>query len=290
MPRMLKMEIGILNIKTHPHEPQKYANLFNDLFKIEEPVKIHGTVWGVPRYINVITTDKPEEGLMGTFYKFTQINPSDPWLDLKKRETILNAEGEAIPQVDSSKKPNAKEIEFAFYPDGHLFFFNHKMMSPGYAQKMIQNLCGRQEIKRVYGTVDVEIVSSSEAIEKILKIPSLTKLNITFSRPNADVLSGRKRKLLEKMENEKVRRLNQEMISEKGEGIIPDDDTKALMDLATTNGRVFAVGYDGETRVEESTDPYPEVIRETYDPEKTTFLRALVNCSSEALSRFVARG
>ncbi len=285
-PKTLVM--GALNIKIHPHSPELYVSLMNDVFEMGEPVKIRGSDWGVLNYIREITADDPLEGMFGEFYRFLQINPDDPWLDIKKRIPLKDEKGEPIPQVEESKKPNMKEVEFVFYPRYHRLFYDAKSFSPNMAKIFWAELFHNEKIRKKYGTVDVEVESSEEVIERILKIPSLTKLDISITRPNGDVLSDQEEEILKRMEKQKIRRLHETMTSPKEDGIEPDDKTIALMKVATSNGRVDAVGYAGEERVEESTRPHPYIERDKYDPEKTTLLRAMINLSSVIVRKFRA--
>lgn len=290
MPKIKKMEFGILNIKMHPHKPEMYSEMMQRLFDIGRLVKIRGDDWGAPFFCRQIDPTTQDEGVYGTFVRFLQIDPRKAWLDIRKRQPILDEEGNPIPQVSSDLKPNMREVEFTFYPKAHLFFFNSAMITPSMIQKMLSNLCIDPKITREFGKIDVEIVSSSEIIQKILQIPALTRLEMYITRPNGDVLSGKKKKLLDRMEKQGVRKLSEVATSVKSEGIQPDDDTIAFMELATTNGKVNAVGYDGDTRVVESTVPHPQIERTVYDEENQTVLSALVDSSLSMVDEIAARG
>jgi len=290
MGRMLNLELGILNIKIHPHKPASYVSLFKDIFEIGDLVKIRGSDWGTPNFINEIVPEKPLNGFIGIFFRFLQIDPHKKWLDLKNRKPIVDEKGDPIPQVSSDKKPNMREVEFAFYPEGHLLFFNSKAITPPLAKKLLDGLFNNDKIRKKYGPVDVEIVSSKDIVARILKIPTLTKLEISISRPNGDVISGRKKDFLNRMEDQGIRKHEETNVSERSEGIKPDDDTIALMELATTNGKVFAVGYAGDERIVESTVPHPQIERSKYDSEEMSLLRAIANFSSQIIGKIVSRG
>jgi len=128
MAKHKKMEIGILNIKMHPHKPEMYSKMMVSLFEYGRLVQIRGDDWGAPFFYKHIDADNPEQGLYGTFVRFLQIDPRKAWIDIRKRKPILDSEGNPVPQVSSDLKPNMREIEFAFYPDGHLLFFNSAMI------------------------------------------------------------------------------------------------------------------------------------------------------------------
>lgn len=290
MGRLKKMEVGILNIKLHPHTLAKYVELMRELFEIGDLVQIRGDGWGTPNFIIDVIDGKPEDGLLGSFYRFTHIDPTKAWLDVKSRKALVDSKGEPIPQVSSDKQPNIREVEFTFYPNGHLLFFNAKAITPGSAQKLLAELFNNDIIKNKYSSVQVEIISTEEVVARILKIPTITRLDISISRPNGDNLTARKKAILKSMEDQGIRRRDESITSEKSEGIVPNQGTIDLMELATTNGSVSATGYSGSTRMVESTAPHPQIETTEYDEERDTFLRALAKFSSQLLAKVVARG
>lgn len=286
MPRLKAIDVGVINIKIHPHTAERYVDLIQEVFKIGDKVPIRGSDWGMP---NRISHAKSIAELSGTFYKFLQINKNDPWLDTRERKPIKTEDGKPIPQVDDYKKPNVKEIEFVFFPEHHFLFYNIKSLSPNSAKKLLEGLFQHHNIIQKYGKVDVEVVSSTEVIEKILKIPFLTKLEIMVTRPNGDDISDQEKKILKRMEKQGVRTLKEITTSEKNEGIKPDDDTKALMKVALSDGSVNAIGYEGAIRVTESTDPHPLTERIRYNPDKQTVFQAIMAASSQMLEKIKRR-
>lgn len=288
MARPKSLFLGVLNIKTQPHSPENYYDLFRHLFKIKPFVKIRGSDYGTPAIFNKIEED-PLNGICGKFYKYLEIDPSSPWLDLEKHETILTEDGAPIPQVDKNKRPNAKPLEFVFYPKGHRLFFDESSISPNMAQKFVSSLFSDDRIREKFGVVDVEMETSLEAIEIILKIPTLTKLSINFTRPNDDDLSEIEERIVNKIVGQGVRKMNQTMSSDRNEGIKPDDETIAFMNIAASNGLVTASGYKGGEKVIESTREHPYVHHDVYDPDKQTFMAAMAYISSNILGVFTNR-
>jgi hypothetical protein len=227
--------------------------------------------------------------LAGEFYRFLQIDPKKAWLDLRSREVIVDDRGKPIPQVDNYRKPNTREVAFVFNLKHHRLFYDAKAITPGNMKRLLDGLFKEPNIIKKYGTVDVEIESSREVIERILKIPSLTKLEISFTRPNGDDVSEQRARFLDRLEKQGIRRIEQVATSPKTEGIKPDIETIALMDLAVSNGKVNAVGYAGEERVEESTVPHPLIIRENYVEEEKSLLQALAEQGEYFINRFLGR-
>lgn len=286
MAQQKAMALGVLNIKTQPNSPENYLKLFNYLFKVKPLVQIRGADYGTPFSYHAAKSGKPLDGIVGTFYKYLEIDPTKPWLNLETHETIVNEDGVPIPQVANNKRPNTKELSFAFYPRGHRFFFDHKVISPNMAQKFLAGLFSDEKIKKKFGLVDVEIETSIEAIERILKIPTITKLNIYFTRPNGDDHAEIEEKFLKRIAEQKARKLELLLTSDKDDGLEPDAETIAMMNVAVSNGEVVAEGFSGDDKVIESTEHHPFIHRELYDRNRHTFFAAMYNISSGLLDRF----
>ncbi len=266
------MKMGIINIKTHPNSLETYRCLMNDAFRLGKLVKIRGDDWGTTHFLN----ETADGEMYGEIYRFLQIDPKAEWLDLRKREPVLDADGNPIPQVADELKPNTRRILVVFEPNSHRLFFDVKGITPNLMKQYLEKMLNDRTLRRTYGEVYVEVEASQEAIERIIKIPTLTRLEIVISRPNDDIYDQAQR-FLDKMENRGTRKFQQIETSTRSEGITPDEDTMGLMEVAKSNGMVYAVGYDGSERIEESTIPHPLIIPARYDEERTTLLRTMIN-------------
>lgn len=285
MARAKKMHMGVMNIKIHPHSPARYVELLEDVFAAGELVQIRGADWGTPHFLYKLRT----EDLAGELYRFLQIDPKKAWLDLRNREVIVDAEGKPIPQVDAYRKPNTRAVAFVFNPEFHRFFYDAKAITPNNLKNLLAGFFKEPKILKKYGDVDVEIESSREVIEKILRIPSLTKLEIIFTRPNGDDVSAQKKRFLERLEKQGIRRIHEVATSPKTEGIKPDEETLAMMELAVSNGKVNAVGYAGEERIEESTVPHPLIVREDYSEEERPLIQAMQEHGDRFIDQYIGR-
>ena len=280
MARLKTLQVGVLNIKIHPHSTEKYIQLMKDVFKLAAATSIRGSSWGMPRELYPVDVEDNLQGMYGSFYKFLQINKNDPWLDIKSRELVITEEGQPIPQVAENLKPNTKEILFFFNPKPHRFFFDRSLISPNGAKKMLDGCMNQPEINNKYGQIFIEIESSEEVLERILRIPLLTKLEINFTRPNFDDMSEYEADVMSRMEKQNIVHYNETMKAPRNESLNPDDKTKALMNVAKSNGHVDAEGFDGDEKVVESTVPHPLIKREKYDPDKQSPLSAMRSLSS----------
>ncbi|OQY20098.1 MAG: hypothetical protein B6I36_02315 [Desulfobacteraceae bacterium 4572_35.1] len=289
MARDRKLKVGILNFKIQPHTHKKYADLMQEINDSNRIVKIHGSDSGTIYSLNQIDEKDPTNGFYGRIYRFMEIHKGQPWFDAANRKPIVDKKGNPIPQVAGEKKPNLKEYEFVFYPNGHRLFFDLRLFSPAVGKKFFDRLFSCEEIVKKYGKVDVEIESSTEVIDRILKIPALTNLQISFTRPNSDDIGDLEADVLERMEEQHIRKFNQTLASPREDGVVPDAETIALMNVAISNGRVDARGYSGDEQVIESTDPHPRTEQFSYNPDKTTALNALISHSASILSKLTSR-
>jgi hypothetical protein len=282
MGRERRLEVGALNIKTHPHSPEQYADLFKDAYELELAGKIRGSFYGIIGHMQPIKSD-PVNGLEGFIYKFMNLDPNAPWLNLDGRK-VLEKDSEGRPKIPDHIKPDLKMIPFVFFPDSHRLIFDRNGISAGSLQRMLEAVFSREIILKKNGSVDVLVESSHESIERILRIPRKTKLTIKISKPNPDEGSEDELRVLKKMGVQNADRMEHILASKDKDGLQPDDDTKILMRTARSNGVVIAEGRDeiGE-KVEESTKEHPYRFSDSYDPQDMTLLEAVRNLAFVAI-------
>ena len=267
MARKRTLETGVVNIKTHPHSKKKYANLFEKTHKLSQPGKIRGSDWGMFGTMHDLQTDEDEHVKIGRFYKFLNIDPRGDWLDIRHRKPLNADEDEAVPIVPEYLKPNLKECPYVFYPKEHRLFFDAKILKPNSMRTLLNTLFSAEKIFNEFGKVDIEVESTSEIINRILAIPRITRLSIDFSFPNADDLEGTAKKVVKRFKKRNIRRHKQVSTTTHPDGIEADIEMKAMMNVAKSNGRVTAVGYEKSKRIVRSTVNHPMIEPSQYDPE-----------------------
>jgi hypothetical protein len=149
-------------------------------------------------------------------------------------------------------------------------------LSPNSALKLFEGLLNHPEITTEFGITDIHVESSRETIEKILQLPKLAFLEVQIALPNPDD-SGKsdEEKVLARMLDEGARVVNEKKTAFKGQTLVPDETTKLMMKVATSNGKVYAEGYDeGEKRVIESTQSHPLKDKDYYDPDEINIYQA----------------
>ena len=181
-------------------------------------------------------------------------------------------------------KPHLRKIIFVFYPKKHRLFFDMHKFSPNNARRLLSALFSHDTIVKNFGHVDVEVETSKEAIEKILEIPSKTKLEIKISLPNPDDISEEEQRVIDRLKNQNARTVKETYTSTKEEGLKPDHETITLMRVVKSNGYVHVTGYEGEKKIEKSTLDHPLFEQEYYNPDTTTTKDALLGLSGRLMA------
>lgn len=287
MPRHKIMNVAILNMVIHPHSDELYTVLFRDVFQLRRRVKVRGSDHILIG--NYRTDENNISCIIGNLYKFVDIDPTATWLDTFNLTPALDVDGEPINPIPSNLAPNLRMIPFVFFINGHRLFYDKDYLSPLSASKAIYALFNQPEIFEKYGEVMVSLESTDESIQQIMRIPSLTKLNIFIGLPNPDDLSELEQRVEERIRNQKARKYKQEYTGTREEGLQPDEETEAVMRLALSNGYVNAEGWEDNTKIEKSTLSHPKVIKEKYNPEAITAHQFLINIGQRILPSLTGR-
>lgn len=258
MPKEKTIWISALNIKTQPHTPDKYIDLFNDAFSLKQIIKLRADDHGMIGWKRFIDPDSPLEGITGEIYKFLQLDPNRPWLNLQEGKEAEPQELEDI-QIPEFMKPNMSSFRFAFFPKGHRLFFetysDRNRIGPSLVLTLFEKIFSHPSIRDKYGEVDVFLEPSREKLEEILSIFDLRRLEMRITRPNPDDSFEFEQSVFKRMELESADIYEYNV---KGKGINPSEDTRNLARVAASNGYVKGVGQgqDGK-RVDESTQKHP---------------------------------
>lgn len=289
MAKEKKVEVGALNIKVQPHPPGIYVAIFEFL----KDEGIIGGIYGDARGMigSFAAVDEDENIYSGEILRFTNIDPRKPWLNLQTRKAIVTNDGKPIPQVDGDKRPNYRPSTFAFIPKHHRFFFNTSEISPRSAKKMLEIMFSHSSCISRFGHIDVELETSHEAIDKILKIQALKSIEIKITRPNADSVESERGRFNKRMEDQGIRTYEVNLSTGRGGGTIkPDDGTKELMRVANSEGSVRGRGYDSDDRpILVSTEKHPLIEVAYYDSDKGTFIGGFLEGARNLMRKIRSR-
>ena len=153
---------------------------------------------------------------------------------------------------------------------------------------MLEKQLNENNIVSKYGKIAVSVETDSKSINAILGMDILSRLVIRFNTPNADDVSELKQKIIDRLKNQNGRTLDQKITAEKGKTINPDNETKALMQLALSNGFIQASGEENGIRVNKNSSEMPIQDQLEYDDPKT-IKKLLLSHSISRLSFFISR-
>jgi hypothetical protein len=290
MGKFKKVEAGALNIKIHPHSTKRYVEYFEEIYSVGNHVKIWDKYYGTIGWLRAIDEEKPENGIEGEIYKYLNIDPTKQWFDKKENKTIKVDKKDNPPPIPDSLKPHLQEVYFLFFPQKHRLIFEANNLSHNSALKLFEGLLNNPTITKKFGISDIHIESSKETIEKILQLSRLAILEIHIALPNPDDNGmSDEEKILARMDDEGARTVFERKTAFKGKSLTPDDKTKLMMKVATSNGKVYAVGYDeGEKRVVESTENHPLKEKDYYDPDKINIYNAFKLLAKKMLGKIAS--
>lgn len=278
-----KIVVGAINIKTHPHTPEKYSEMMMSAYEMNRILKLRGMDYGMIGSMHPFNKDNHADGFWGTVYRFINIDPEEQWLDLTKRKPVIQEE-DAKPIVPDHLKPHLRQASFVFLPRGHRLFFDVGRISHGLMELLLLGLFTDHRIQKKYGQVDVHIEKSEEAIDAILSIPQKSELMIYITKPNPDDLSQDRQEVLDRLLNQNARSLEERLKGPREPGIVPDAQTRILMDVAQSNGRVEATGYDGKRRITRSTERHPLTEVDYYDQDQQTVVDKLLEMARKIMN------
>lgn len=290
MVRTSSFLISGINIVIHPHSPEKYIELFNDIYKKREVKHVRGYQYIMIGELWPLNND-PLKGLKGSLYRFLQIDKDAVWFDVLKNNKASKEDLSRI-ELPENLRPNTEIYDFIFYPIGHTLYISLKSTTkiryryPTISISQVNNglnmLFSSFDIIEKYGKVETTIIPDKQQLANIFSIPVLKKLTIDIIKPNTDDLSSAQHKVMKRFNNMNVRRTIQTYDAEKNYSIIPDEDLKCLASVAATNGEVIGQGSDlKNTKIKISTKERPWMQTVTYNPLKQSSTNAFENATSD---------
>jgi hypothetical protein len=272
MARERKIEIGALNITTHPHSPKKYLELFKRTRRLRLIKKIRSDKWGMLTSVNYLNKDKYGKlgPIYGDIYRFTQIDTDGTWFNT---QTIDKAEDDDLASISIPQhlKPNSSRFSYIFFPESHIMFYEQyydgHTFGHSNAATLIDRLFNDQKLEADFGKVDVISIPCMDELEKALGMEKLERLDMKIRRPNPDDQSDAEKEVLKRMNALQVEEQKQEYKAIPGHSIEPDKTLKILAKIAAKFGHVHAKGKDQQSRpVEYTTSKHPWKDKLYYDP------------------------
>ncbi|MDG5488258.1 DUF4747 family protein [Sphingomonas sp. BGYR3] len=269
MARKLKLEVGAINIRLHPHSDQRYRDLFQRLFEIKQVVNIRGDRSGLMTSLQRIRNDA--DYINGVITTFLEFDVDGKWLNTDTLEEASDNELQKI-NIPENLRPNSRPHLFQFDVKNHELIFEHyangNRLTHNAALSFIKGLLNDKRIVQDFGDVKATIVQSKGSIDRIFSIPRITDIEIYIEKPNADIWGeGFEEQAEEHLDDKNARSMTISYKAEQGLGIVRDQDLSRLVGASIRNGRTIAKGYGKNGHEVVTTDSYPKVVQDKYDEE-----------------------
>lgn len=277
MARHRTIQVGALNISANPHPEGIYLSLLKDGSTTR--VNYRGNDWAK------ISRPKKLSDLDGVYtgrlLAWTEIDTKGPWLDTES-EDVLSADEKAKIVIPSKAKPNYRVFSYAFKERGHRLYIELRnelgdSLGPHMAQKIFYNLLSPSAFNREID-LDVTVVPTSGAVNRVLGLPGLRKLHIRVIAPNADTTDEAKRKrVLDRLDEANAKQLDETYIKKAGEErLIATPEIRETAEIAAENGFVTGTGrVEGKT-IEASTTKLPRRENIPADQPGASFISRLM--------------
>ncbi|HEP9907959.1 TPA: DUF4747 family protein [Pseudomonas aeruginosa] len=287
--RERKYRVSAINIVLHPHSPEKYAELWREIFSSDDPVKVRGTSAVMIGSCSAVNDGNDKEGVTGVVYKFFKLDAAEPWFDTQKRTAADKGELSKI-SIPDHLKPHLQEFSYVFYPKGHRLYFvssrSGAQLSPKFLLSYLERVVERAEFSR-FGEIKLTVVPSEESISQILSLSRLKSLYLDIHKPNPDDQKSAEALMQARLKKQNIKRSEITLTEASSSGIKPDDETKILIKIAANNGEVRARGQNSNGElVTLSTEKHPlqEVV--SYDSNIQSERSSLQNFAASLHARF----
>lgn len=276
MARKVKISSVVLNIRLHPHTPELYKSFLQDIFQLRKPVKVHGDRYAMISLINRSEIDK--DVITGTITSFTKVELQGSWFDA---ENLAEATDEQVSEVTIPRHlhPNAATFFFHFDIKKHRIYVQQyskgKVLTANQALTLFKALSEDLSITEKYKLASITLVQARTGLEELFSLTRLDKISITIMKPNSDILADDFEAQIEQhLLDAHARKFIVTYTAEPGSSLVRTPDIDTLAESALDHGNVEVVGRDEKGRVKLSTEQYPEVLHDKYDPETTTEAQA----------------
>lgn len=277
------LRVGGLNVRVHTkHAADEYAELWKALHRLRLPTTrgVNALMIGSVASLG----DAHDASLVGSIYRFTNINPEDPWFDIDEHKEA-DANDVAEVKIPTKLKPNLKEYPYLFDVKNHKLFFKSGGhgggISPLLVQRMLQNISGRPRIARRFGDVDLTVMTEKGMLGRLLRWPEIRQIELVLERPNPSDFDD-DHSFYERLKRRGLKKEVTTFVKANEEKTItPDGEMLKMFEIAVNNGKYTQKGKNAEGVIETaSSTKYPLEEATTYDPELTNERNAFIEVAS----------
>lgn len=269
MARKIKVSAVILNIRLHPHSPEIYQNYVRDIYKLKLPVNVYGDRYAMISSIDLSSVNSDD--ISGVITSFTRLDNEGTWFDAANLQEATDNQISRI-TIPANIFPNSASFYFKFNATTHKIFiqqyskgksFTTKSMLK-YFIKVAENL----SILEKYGAAKISVVQSKTSLDNLFSLKKLSEVKITLLKPNSDIFSEDfESKIEAHLADSHSQKLVLNYDADHGKSIVPSAEMIAIGNVALENGKVEVKGRDETGAVAKSTENYPKILQDKYDPE-----------------------
>lgn len=266
--------LGVLNITIQPHYPDKYIELFEDVFNAKKIKKYYGDKYGIISKLKNTSGEVLAPTLYGEISIFTEIEVNGSWFDLKSLDEVEERDLKEI-NIPERFRPNLSRCLFVFDATHHKLYFENKNSNGTYfgckkIEKLFSSIFCDESIISKYGDVAVTLEPQENVLETLLSYPQINKIFIRVTPPNPDDLTEITSVWMNKLNNMQAKCYEETITSKSNsQTLVLDEATKQVANVASENGYVTVQGKDIENRkIKDSTKEHPKIIPIEYDIDR----------------------
>lgn len=279
MSRTRHFDVSGINIRVHSkHAASEYTELWQKLHtsRIYVTYANNALMIGDVRYEN---ENDPAARLYGYFYRFLDVDPSNPWFNIDKHKKASESDVELV-SIPAELKPDLIEIPYVLDVKAHrLYFVSHETqanLSPRLVHKLLTRLCTTDEIRERFGNVDLTILTEKAKIDELLRWPVIRNLTIKINRPNPNEEED-EAAFYERLKKRGL--ASETRIYKKADDaptVTPDEEMRSLAHIAADNGVVEVSGTNPQRWSDKaSSQDFPLRMKGSYDSNLQPLMDAL---------------
>lgn len=266
---------GVINVVAQPHPAGTYRRAFEAAGELSDGVAFFGD-----SYARLSPPTRERDGIFrGRLAVWMEIDQSEPIIFKGSLEQALLADTDF--NVPSEVGFNSKVFYFAFREADHTLFLELEndeggSISVNRAVDALNAIFSSVSLSGVEA-IDAYVKTKRNAVERVLSLPKLRKVEIVLNMPNPDDLQGEIAEIYAEMEQMGAKQQKAELTKSKDANtLILSPRYRALANVAKDNGFVKSEGIDTDGAKQElSTREHPEIIEVTQDNDVSPFRLAL---------------
>lgn len=148
--------------------------------------------------------------------------------------------------------------------------------------KFFRRISENLDIVSKYKTAKISIVQSTAGLDNLFSIKKINEIKITLLKPNSDIFADDFEAQIEAhLAETHTQKLVLTYDADPGHSIVPNAEIRTVSSAALENGSVQVKGRDETGAVTRSTEEFPKILQDSYDPdeisEKEAFRRIVAN-------------